>query len=259
MQRFNTVRSEQPERAQPYLSLPPSPTHSTMPSAPPTIVTGTVKWFSVPRGFGFITLQDGTDIFFHVREIKQKISRNHALMLAEGELLACTIVDTPKGPEAANVTGPGGAPLKTKLQPRKEDKPAEHRPKQLDTPYTTLDVVIRTAVVLSNGDPISLQTILPAILKANGLPVIQLPSSIPLTKERPPRPSQKPRSAPRKRLALKEPLNRRNCEATNILATDEQPEDAPEAEEMEHTVEDTSSEEEEADEDDPAHPRWVTE
>lgn len=32
--------------------------------------TGTVKWFSAPKGYGFITAEDGTDVFVHYTGIK---------------------------------------------------------------------------------------------------------------------------------------------------------------------------------------------
>ncbi len=38
--------------------------------------TGTVKFFNESKGFGFITLEDGKDIFVHVSGLKQDIRQN---------------------------------------------------------------------------------------------------------------------------------------------------------------------------------------
>jgi len=60
---------------------------------------GTVKWFNNLKGFGFITMDDGTDVFVHYSSIEGDGYRS----LTVGEKVSFDIVYTPKGPSAAYV------------------------------------------------------------------------------------------------------------------------------------------------------------
>jgi CspA family cold shock protein len=60
---------------------------------------GTVKWFNESKGFGFITKEDGGDVFVHYTAIED----NGFKSLAEGQAVSFDVVDGPKGPKAANV------------------------------------------------------------------------------------------------------------------------------------------------------------
>jgi cold shock protein len=61
--------------------------------------SGTVKWFNDAKGFGFISAEDGTDLFVHFSAIQG----NGFKSLAEGAAVEFEAVRGPKGMQAANV------------------------------------------------------------------------------------------------------------------------------------------------------------
>nr|CAH0106378.1 unnamed protein product [Daphnia galeata] len=81
---------------------------------------GRCKWFNVTKGWGFITLHDGSpDVFVHQSVIRMNGFRN----LAEGEEVELETKYADKGAEATIVTGPGGTECRgSHRQPRKQMK-----------------------------------------------------------------------------------------------------------------------------------------
>jgi len=63
------------------------------------MLKGTVKWFNAEKGFGFITTEDGKDLFVHF----SKINKAGYKSLNEGERVSFEVEDGPKGQQATNV------------------------------------------------------------------------------------------------------------------------------------------------------------
>lgn len=61
--------------------------------------SGTVKWFSQEKGFGFVTREDGTDVFVH----HSGISGRGFKTLEQGERVEFDVIEEPKGLKAANL------------------------------------------------------------------------------------------------------------------------------------------------------------
>ena len=62
-------------------------------------MNGTVKWFNAEKGFGFITSEEGKDLFVHFSEIQKDGFKT----LEEGEKVTFEVKEGQKGPQAANV------------------------------------------------------------------------------------------------------------------------------------------------------------
>ena len=62
-------------------------------------MTGTVKWFNAEKGFGFITGENGTDVFAHFSQINKEGFKT----LEEGQNVTFDVVKGAKGPQAENI------------------------------------------------------------------------------------------------------------------------------------------------------------
>jgi CspA family cold shock protein len=62
-------------------------------------MTGKVKWFNAEKGFGFITAENGKDVFAHFSQIQKDGYKS----LQEGEAVEFEITQGQKGPQASNI------------------------------------------------------------------------------------------------------------------------------------------------------------
>ena len=60
---------------------------------------GKVKWFNEKKGYGFITTEEGKDVFVHFSAIQGEGFKS----LISGDGVECEVPQGPKGPQAANV------------------------------------------------------------------------------------------------------------------------------------------------------------
>ncbi|MCT4543538.1 MAG: cold shock domain-containing protein [Vallitalea sp.] len=61
---------------------------------------GTVKWFDTKKGFGFISVEGGDDIFVHFSAIMDQGFKS----LDEGDKVEFEVINGDKGPQASNVS-----------------------------------------------------------------------------------------------------------------------------------------------------------
>jgi CspA family cold shock protein len=92
---IGTAGQEQPRRPRPE-----RPAYQPSADRPTVEEVGTVKWYNINKGFGFITPdQGGKDIFVHVTALE----RSGIMGLAENQRVAIDVADGQKGPEAVGL------------------------------------------------------------------------------------------------------------------------------------------------------------
>ncbi|TCD46131.1 cold-shock protein [Streptococcus sp. X16XC17] len=64
------------------------------------MMQGTVKWFNSEKGYGFISAENGADVFAHFSEIQTDGFKK----LEDGQAVTFEIKEGQKGPQAANIT-----------------------------------------------------------------------------------------------------------------------------------------------------------
>ena len=62
-------------------------------------MNGTVKWFNAKKGFGFISDEEGKDVFVHFSALQMDGFK----VLDEGDKVSFEVINGEKGPQAANV------------------------------------------------------------------------------------------------------------------------------------------------------------
>ncbi|MBP3890742.1 MAG: cold-shock protein [Solobacterium sp.] len=63
------------------------------------MATGKVKWFNAEKGYGFITSDEGTDVFVHYSAIQSEGFKT----LDEGQSVSFDVTESDRGPQASNV------------------------------------------------------------------------------------------------------------------------------------------------------------
>lgn len=64
---------------------------------------GRVKWFDNAKGFGFLALDDGREVFIHFKALAEERGFR---ALRPGEIVECEVAEGDRGPRAANVRRP---------------------------------------------------------------------------------------------------------------------------------------------------------
>jgi CspA family cold shock protein len=134
----------------------------------PELVTGTVKWFSAEKGFGFISTADHGDVIVHVRALVEGRTT-----LTAGEPVYFGLRQTEKGAEAANVR-PGALP-----QPPKPALPTVELPTPAIPSHTNMRLVGRPAEMRRLGRPDEPPSLVACVFELDADAAPALPGRLP--------------------------------------------------------------------------------
>ncbi len=94
-------KAQSAKKSAPRAKKPAKPAAKSKPPVSGKREEGEVKWFNVTKGFGFITRDNGEEIFVHFRSIRGEGRRS----LRDGQRVTYVMSDSDKGPQAEDVEG----------------------------------------------------------------------------------------------------------------------------------------------------------
>jgi cold shock CspA family protein len=108
-------------------------------------VDAEVIWFNASKGFGFVKLADGTEVYLHARALEAAGSRG----ISEGTRLKLTVEDSPRGQQVSQVLEIGDQVAKTPLDARRTAEPTGETGAQPKSPTRSNGTTLKKALASS--------------------------------------------------------------------------------------------------------------